>query len=47
MQGDVTRTAHWPRALDPVRLWGFVVDDGALAECSPHVRATAVEAQRS
>ena len=37
MRGSFDRSTRWPRALDPQRLWSFVLDEEALAACSPHV----------
>lgn len=42
MKGDFDRTAHWPRPLDAKRAWAFVLDDEALAACSPHIEDVAV-----
>lgn len=43
MQGDISRMARWPTALDPAPLWTVVLDDTAMAACSPHVGVARLE----
>jgi uncharacterized protein len=42
MKGSFARAADWSQPLDVRRAWAFVLDDQALAACSPHIEDVAV-----